>query len=46
MRRDYSNISSAEDQCEFSGALMSTDELEVQLRKKDKVFLKKLQLFF
>ena len=45
LRPGYSNISYTEDQCAFSGAVMST-ELEFQLKKKDKVFLKRLQLFF
>ena len=33
----YSNISCTEDQCAFSGAVMST-ELEVSIEKKDKMF--------
>ena len=42
----YSDISCTVDQCALSGAVMST-ELEVSIeRKKDKVFLKRLQLFF
>ena len=41
----YSSISCAEDQCAFSGAVMST-ELEVSIEKKNKVFLKRPQLFF
>ena len=46
LRPGYSNISCTEDQCAFSGALMST-ELEVLVeKKKDKVFLKRLQLCF
>ena len=35
----YSNISCTEDQWGFSGAVMST-EMEVQLRKRDRVFEK------
>ena len=45
LRAGYSNISCTEDQCAFSGAVMST-ELEVSIEKRDKVFLKRLQLFF
>ena len=41
----YSNISCTEDQCTFSGAVMST-ELKVPTEEKDQVFLKRLQLFF
>ena len=37
------NMSSTEDKCAFSGAVMST-ELKSQLRKEDKVFLKRPQL--
>ena len=44
LRPGYSNISCTEDQCAFSGAVMST-ELEVSFEKKDKQFLKRLQLF-
>ena len=43
-RPGYSNILCTEDQCTFRGAVMST-ELEVTIEKKDKVFLKRLQLF-
>ena len=43
LRSCYSNISCTEDQCVFSGAVMSS-ELEVSIEKKDKVFLKRLQL--
>ena len=43
LKPGYSNISCTEDQCAFSGAVMST-ELEVSTEKK--VFLKRLQLFF
>ena len=39
------NISSTEDQCAFSDAVVST-VLKSQLRKEAKVFLKKQQLFF
>ena len=51
MRREllglgYSNISCTEDQCAFSGAVSMSTELEVSIEKKDKVFLKRLQLFF
>ena len=45
LRSGYSNISCTEDQCACSGAVMST-ELEVSIEKKDKVFLKRLQLLF
>ena len=45
LRAGNSSISCTEDQCAFSSALMST-ELEVLIEKKDKVFLKRLQLFF
>ena len=46
LRPGCSNISCTQDQCAFSGAVMST-ELEVSIEKiKDKVFLKRLQLFF
>ena len=45
LRPGYSNISCIEDEGAFSSAVMST-ELEAQLRKKDKVFLKRLKLFF
>ena len=45
MRPGYSNISCTEDQCAFNGAVMSTEQ-EVSIEKKDKVFLKRLQLFF
>ena len=38
-------ISCTEDQCAFSGVVMST-ELEVSIEKKRYVFLKRLQLFF
>ena len=44
LRPGYSNISLTEDQCAFSGAVMST-ELEASIEKKEKVFLKRLQLF-
>ena len=36
-RPGYSDISCPEDQCAFSGAVMST-ELEVSIGKKDSVF--------
>ena len=39
LRPGYSSISCTEDQCAFSGAVMST-ELEVSIEKRD------LQLFF
>ena len=45
LRSDCSNISCTEDQCAFSGVVMST-ELEVSIEKKDKVSLKRPQLFF
>ena len=45
LRPGYLNISYTEDQCAFSGAVMST-ELEVSIEKKEKVFLKRVQLFF
>ena len=45
LKPGYSNISCTEDQCAFSGAVMST-ELEVSIEKKDIAFLKRLQLFF
>ena len=45
LRPGYSNISGKEDQCAFSGGVMST-EVEVSIEKKDKVFLKRLKLFF
>ena len=46
LRPGYSNILCTEDQCEFSIAVMST-ELEVSIEKnKDKVFFKRLELFF
>ena len=42
LRPGYSNISCTEDQCAFSGVMIST-ELEVSIeKKKDKVFLKNL----
>ena len=41
----YSNISCTEDQCAFSSAVMST-ELKVSTEKKDKMFQKRLQIFF
>ena len=44
-RTGYSNISGTEDRRAFSGVLMST-ELQVSIEKKDKVFLKRLQVFF
>ena len=45
LRPGYTTISCIEDQCSFSGAVMST-ELEVSIEKKYKVFLKRLLLFF
>ena len=45
LRPGYLNISCTEDQCAFSGAVISA-ELEVSIEKKDLVFLKRLQLFF
>ena len=45
LRPGYSNILCTNDQCVFSGALMPT-ELEVSTEKKDKLFLKRLKLFF
>ena len=43
LRPGYSNISCTEDQCAFSGEVMST-ELD-SIEKKDKLCLKRLQLF-
>ena len=46
LKPGYLNISCTEDQCAFSGVVRST-ELEVSAEKnKDKVLLKRLQLFF
>ena len=45
LKPGYSTISCTEDQCAFSGAVMST-ESEVSIEKKDKALLKILQLFF
>ena len=45
LRPGYSNILCTEDQCAFSGAVIST-ELEASFEKKGKVFLKRLQLLF
>ena len=39
LRPSYLDISCTDDQCAFSGAVMST-KLEVSIEKKDKVFLK------
>ena len=44
LRPSYSNLSSTEDHCAFSNAVMSTG-LELSIQKKDEVFLKRLQLF-
>ena len=45
LRPGYSNISCTKEQCAFRDRLMST-ELKVSVEKKDKVFLKRPQLFF
>ena len=45
LRHGYSNISCTKDRYAFSGAVMPTD-LEVSIQKKDKVLLKRLELFF
>ena len=45
LKSGYLNISCTEDQCVFSGAVMST-ELKVSVGKKYEVFLKRPQLFF
>ena len=45
LRPGYLNVSCTEGQCAFSGAVMST-ELEVSIEIKDKVFLKRPELFF
>ena len=46
LRSGYSSISCTEDRCTFIGAVMPTELQVLILRKKDKMFLKKLQLFF
>ena len=45
LRPGYSNILCTEDQCAFSGAVMST-ELKVSIEKKDSVFEKTIFLTF
>ena len=45
LRLGYSNTSCTEDQCAFSGAVMST-ELEVSVEKKDKSVFGKTTIIF